>query len=162
MYHQRFKTADQRFDEKYDVLENGCWQWKTGSNRPLEHPKFACDGVYRKASHFSWARHFNSGAIPPDLYICHSCDNPRCVNPHHLFRGDHKRNMEDKAAKGRSFRGSGLVNGRAIVTPEMAATMRGLYHNEGLSQQAIASRFQVGQTTVSRIIRGDTWIGKEL
>lgn len=160
MYRQRFKTADQRFDEKFDVIESGCWQWKSGEKRPLEHPKFLCDGVYVKASHFSWARSNNNHVIPPNLYVCHTCDNPRCVNPQHLFRGDHKRNMEDKAEKGRSFRGVGLKNGRAVVTPEMAETMRGMYQNEGYSQQAIANRFQVGQTTVSRIIRGDTWIGK--
>lgn len=50
--------------------------------------------------------------ITPDDVICHKCDNPKCINPKHLFKGTHKDNQEDKCRKGRQAKGE--KNGRYI------------------------------------------------
>lgn len=57
----------------------------------------------------SWIEH--KGPIPTGMNVCHHCDHPLCIEPLHLFLGDHAANVADKIAKGRQPRGE-LVSQR--------------------------------------------------
>jgi hypothetical protein len=77
-----------------------CWEWQ-GAKLPRGYGKIGSGGKYGKcllATHVSWFLH--TGASP-DIFVLHTCDNPKCVNPNHLFLGTHQDNMTDQKTKRR-------------------------------------------------------------
>lgn len=97
----------------------------------------------------------STGVQPGNLRVCHTCDNPGCCNPKHLFLGTSKDNSQDMVKKGRSRRGSS--HGGPILTEGDVSKIRELHANGELTQQQIADRFSVTNGSVSRIILCKTW-----
>ena len=82
-----------------------CWLW-TGGLHSKGYGLFYCrpDGTTMRAvgaHRFSYELHH--GPIPAGMLVCHSCDNPPCVNPAHLFLGSPKANIHDMMSKGRGW-----------------------------------------------------------
>ena len=88
-----------RFWTRVDLIGN-CWEWRGARNQSGYGTLSNSAGMPPLAHRASWVLHH--GPIPQDADICHSCDNPSCVNPSHLWIGDAKSNGADMAAKGRS------------------------------------------------------------
>jgi hypothetical protein len=92
-------TLQQRFSEKYVHASNGCWLWTACADKDgygfIRHK-----GKNLKAHRVSFelARGIE---LQKGQFVCHSCDTPACVNPAHLWLGDHTMNQRDCARKGR-------------------------------------------------------------
>lgn len=127
-----------------------CWEWigplftsgrgrvSTGSRKCQAH-RIAFYIAYNK-----W----------PQDCVCHTCDNPICMNPNHLFEGDHNDNNQDRVAKNRSA--IGLNNGRSKLTPNLIPSIRVALAN-GASYRSIGKTYNVDGATIRDIAIKRSW-----
>jgi hypothetical protein len=96
------KTVFERWREKVDMKgPDDCWEWLAHRDC-WGYGQFKVNRKTMFAHRFSFAHYKNNEqSIPSNLYVCHHCDNPGCVNPNHLFLGTHTDNMKDMVRKGR-------------------------------------------------------------
>jgi len=89
----------EKFWASLDIRGNeDCWEWQRGR----DDGGYGCvcySGKRYGAHRLAWE--LTNGPIPEGLLVCHSCDNPPCCNPKHLFLGTHGDNMQDALTKGR-------------------------------------------------------------
>lgn len=132
-----------------------CWNW-TG---------LLCKGygrfrvwVQRKAVRFrahqlSWYLH--TKIHQNGLNVCHTCDNPKCVNPKHLFLGTHLDNQMDKISKERQMRGES--SWKAILTENQVLDIRHRCLVLGESQVSVSRFYHVKYATLNSIVLGKNW-----
>jgi len=133
--------------------KNGCWEWVARLN-PDGYGEFDCDNRGYRAHRLSWF--FKFGEIEKGLNVCHKCDNPKCVNPDHLFLGTQKENVMDMLSKNRQRSHKGTKNNKARLNEEKVSEIKRL-RRSGLQYKEIADKFGVSVGCVSHILNGRHW-----
>ena len=165
--------------------ENSCWSWN-GNIDKKGYPEFRfChygkSGKYR-ANRVSFFIHYNED--PGTALVCHTCDNPKCVNPKHLFLGTHKDNYADMANKGRNIKGDlhwtkkqpekvrrgadcnlvelakkrrGELNPKSKLTESAVKSIRQMYAAGLADQRDLARKFNISQASVWAVVNKITW-----
>lgn len=124
----------------------GCWTWLGRPHRG--YGRHARMGAHRKM----WM--VIHGPIPQGTLVLHTCDNPQCVNPDHLYLGDHQDNMNDKVRRYRQARGAN--NGNAKLSEQDVLEIR-QRHSKGFSQTDLTNMFPVNDRSISMIVNRKTW-----
>lgn len=136
-------------------LPDECWPWLGGLTYD-GYGRMVADNNQRIRCHrISWMLSY--GPIPDHLKVLHKCDNPRCVNPNHLFLGTIAENNRDKMMKGRSSRCQGTEHGRAKLNNEQVIAIREMLDSNMFTQTEIAIKFNISQGLVSCIRRNKNW-----
>ena len=133
------KIAHQSFED--------CWEWQ-GRKDKDGYGVISNNHKQLKAHRVSYD--FYRGA--PDGYcVCHSCDNPGCVNPWHLFLGSQADNVADAVAKRRHVYGEKMT--LAKLTDE------DVRHIKSTSERDcdLARKLKVDPSVVNKIRRGHRW-----
>lgn len=165
--HERFWSKVRR------APGNACWPWTAGKlpagygviQVKLADGRFVAELAHRVA----WALTHGNGKLPPKgVHICHDCpggDNPACVRPSHLWKGDGVTNALDRDAKGRTARGSAVVPASRprgedhyatdltkadVIAIRTAAAA-------GTSLAALGERYHLTKQAIWRIVQRKTW-----
>lgn len=139
----------------YVLGENGCWNSTAcpGSSRPQVY----YDGWQQYAYRVSYQVHV--GPIPPGAMICHHCDNPRCINPAHLYAGSAADNGRDASARGRARTTPryGADHHLTTLTTEQVLEVCDRYARGDATQAQLAREYGMTQTGIGHLVRGETW-----
>lgn len=137
--------------QRYTIDETtGCWNW-SGCTNSKYYGQLRRNGK-KVGAHRAFYEYY-VGPVPNDLLVLHRCDNPRCVNPKHLFLGTNKDNMDDMTAKGRENKVRGEQHGMSKLTDEQVLAIR----KDTRAQWEIAIDYNVSQITISGIKRNTSW-----
>jgi len=151
------KDIKRRFFEKVEIPngKEGCWIW-VGSIGGGRYGGFLFNGKVELAHRMAWMIRY--GKISSGAYICHHCDNTKCVNSEHLFKGDQFANMADMMNKGRGR--NGLLKGEQITTSKLTEQsvreIKELIKNK-IPGVNIAKLYGVHKATISDIKVGKNW-----
>ena len=144
-------TATDRFWAKVDRREpEKCWEW-TAYRKARGYGVLTWHGRRLLAHRVALSLMDDDWSNP--LHVCHSCDNPACCNPAHLWRGSDQDNYNDMVHKGRSRRAKGEANGFARITAEIASAIR----NSTKSQRELAEHYGVSKSLICHVKSGRTW-----
>lgn len=146
-----FIPIEVRFWAKVDKRgPTECWPWR-GAKNPLGRAKIYVDGMHRSAARISWELHHGK-PFPADLDACHTCDDPGCVNPLHVWPGSAYENLRDCAEKGR-YRGPAS---QAALNPTLVRIIRERA-DAGVSPRALADEYGVNVKNIRNAVRRRTW-----
>jgi len=166
----RFASIRKRLAKYTSKSEGGgCWNWTGHLNEKGYAMMSAGRKISLRASRVVYL--LKHGYFNEALYVCHKCDNPKCVNPDHLFLGTAKDNTHDMIQKNRMSRppvhyGSthplvrnpqlsarGAKNGNSSIDDDRALQ---IYESEG-SVRELSNRFGLSPSAIHSIKMKKTW-----
>jgi len=141
----QYRSVTERFWEKVDRGNpDDCWLW-TGAQVSNGYGTIRIGYKANYAHRLSWE--FEYGQVPTDLFVCHHCDTPSCVNPAHLFVGTAKDNSDDMVLKGR--RRTVSKKHTDMVTDARAEYLTGKY-----SLKELATKYNRSVNSIHRWLKG--------
>lgn len=147
----REKTIEERFWSKVKKT-NKCFYWT--AYKFNGYGRLNVNGKNTPAHRFSYE--LNKGKIPSGMCVCHSCDNPLCVNPEHLWLGTRKDNNLDRTSKGRSVVGE--QRSQSKLSWGMVNDIRKIYSEGKYSQRELCKKFNISQPLLCKVVNNKNWV----
>ena len=156
---------EDRFWEKVNKTNNinDCWNWTAGCRKKDGYGTLKYNKKFIDAHRLSWMVANNKFDLTSKDFICHKCDNKKCVNPNHLFLGNAKINAKDAYDKGRmkvpigNIYKKGHKPTNAVLDYNDVMLIKEMIEN-GDSVIDIAELFKVSRYKITDIRRGRSYI----
>ena len=130
------------------IVAGDCWEWQ-GAKNGKGYGSISVGGRLVLVHRLSYRVH--RGKIGARL-VCHHCDNPKCINPAHLFLGTARDNVLDMRRKGRE-----PENPARKISAADARSMREKYAAGTHGATKLAREYGLAREYVHAILRGDYW-----
>lgn len=133
---------------------NGCWPYQ-GQKIKDGYGRLRYRGRKMLAHRMAWI--YSYGDIPEGMQCCHTCDNPSCCNPSHLFLGTQKDNMQDMRAKGRRI---GKLRGEMVYGSKLSADQVKqirIRHENGAKPSVLAGEYGVTSQSIRAVLKRTNW-----
>ncbi|SRR6266403_1567959 len=137
---------------KISIDSNACWNF-TGGMSGGGYGIISFGKYTQRGAHII-SHELYKGKVPDDIFVCHSCDNPSCVNPDHLFLGTLQTNKDDEVSKWRHAHGEN--HGCVKLTEEAVFEIRDLI-SKGYSLAWIGRKYNISKQAVYYIKIGKNW-----
>lgn len=142
-----------------------CWIWLGASDKD-GYGVFTIGTAKGTSRAHRMAWELTKGPIPKGLQVLHTCDQPACVRPDHLWLGTHLQNHQDKARKGRSTLGrkkpaDSIKYGDESYNHRLSSTavqdIRKNYVPRKTPLRFFADKYGVSISTIHWVVSGSTW-----
>ena len=147
MHGNRKFTNEERFHKFYEIMPSDCWEWQKSLDRD-GYGYFWYDSKTSRGHKYAWELYFGDRG---GLCVLHTCDNPCCVNPDHLFLGTHQDNVKDRDSKGRQVKGS--KQHLSKLTEEQVRAIR----KDSRKHRIIANEYNIAKSNIWFIKSRTTW-----
>ena len=150
----------ERFEKRVALHPTGCKVWLGAIQTMQNRPKAEWHGQWRNAAgehelthRAAWRMY--RGPITQGAFVLHTCDNPRCVNPDHLYLGTQADNVRDMWDRSRAAPGisRGSKHGMSVIDEAQVREIR----DSKESGPAIAKRLGISTTTVYDVRNRKIW-----
>ncbi|MGI9141556.1 MAG: HNH endonuclease [Fluviibacter sp.] len=139
-----------------------CWEW-SGCKDESGYGRFHV-GKSRNSQILAHRAAYGIATGENPEAVCHSCDNPSCCNPAHLFGGTRDDNNKDMARKRRHWLHAnkeratkGEKHGRAKLDDQKVLQIQNEYNAGGITQRALAAKYSVSQRTINKVVTRTGW-----
>lgn len=119
-----------------------CWEW-TGCKASKNYGTIGYQGKYWYTHRLAYEMHY--GVEPGEMFVCHACDNPSCVNPAHLWLGTAKENTLDMYRKGRGKQAP-------FISYETAEDIRAWVRITNRTSKSLSELYSVSLPNIRKIL----------
>lgn len=139
------------------ALPDQCWQWLGGTS-DFGHGRMKIAGTLVSPHRYIYEMFV--GSLADSDKVLHTCDNPSCVNPLHLYKGNNSDNMKDCAARGRLGvqRDPSFTQGENRPTAKLNDdAVREIRKAPQSEIRNLAKRFGVHRAVIYKVMKRQRW-----
>lgn len=148
-----------RYHARYSIIGD-CWIWQDECDKD-GYAMMSIAGKRTRVSRFVCVVFHE--AIGPGDFACHSCDNPSCVNPAHIFKSTPKGNSQDMVTKDRQAKGFqgkpaiGVSQRDAKLNDTSVRAIRLAYDSGQATRRQLQERYNVSKATIRDVVLRRLW-----